>query len=116
MTLFHWQQPAILAILVLLTFVGWLGQSTIGYLYKIVPFLIWHKRYGPLVGQQKVPLMRDIIHQRWAMLSFWLINVGLLGAALSALFTWVLLSQIAAGVMGAGLVVAAANIVGVLRT
>ncbi len=114
-TLFHWQQPALLAILVLLTFVGWLGQSTIGYLYKIVPFLIWHKRYGPLVGRQKVPLMRDMIHQRWAMLSFWLINVGLLGTALSALFTWVLLSQIAAGVMGAGLVVAAANVVGVLR-
>ena len=84
-TLFHWQQPAILAVLVLLTLVGSLGQSITGYLYKIVPFLIWHKRYGPLVGRQKVPLMRDIIHQRWAMLSLWLINVGLIGTALFAL-------------------------------
>ncbi|MEO8971168.1 MAG: hypothetical protein ABI406_06150 [Ktedonobacteraceae bacterium] len=113
--LFHWQQPAILAVLVLLALVGWLGQSTIGYLYKIVPFLIWNKRYGPLVGRQKVPLMRDMIHQRWATLSLWFINVGLIGTSLSALFTWVLPSQIAAGIMGVGLVVAAINIVGVLR-
>lgn len=113
--LFHWQQPALLAVLVLLALVGWLGQSTIGYLYKIVPFLIWNKRYGPLVGHRKVPLMRDMIHQRWAMFSFWFINIGLIGTALAALFTWVWPSQVAAGMMGAGLVLAAINIVGVLR-
>ncbi len=115
-TLLHWQQPAILSVLVLLALVGWLGQSTIGYLYKIVPFLIWNKRYGPLVGRQKVPLMRDMIHQRWATLSFWLINAGLIGTSLLALFTLVLPSQIAAGIMGAGLVIATINIVGVLRS
>ena len=114
-TLFHWQQPAILPLLVLLAFVGWLGQSTIGYLYKIVPFLIWNKRYGPLVGRQKVPLMRDMIHQRWAIISFWFINVGLVGTSLLALFALVLPAQIAAGIMGAGLIVAAINIIGVLR-
>lgn len=113
--LLHWQQPALLAVLVLLTLVGWTGQSITGYLYKIVPFLIWHKRYGPLVGRQKVPLMRDMIHQRWAMFSFWFINVGLIGTALAALLTWVWPSQVAAGMMGAGLVLAAINIVGVLR-
>lgn len=113
--LFHLQQPEILAVLLLLTLVGWLGQSTTGYLYKIVPFLIWHKRYGPLVGRQKVPLMRDMIHQRWATLSLWLINVGLIGTSLLALLTWVLPSQIAAGIMGAGLMIATINILGVLR-
>jgi hypothetical protein len=87
---FGWRQPAVLAALV-----GWLGQSIIGYLYKIVPFLIWHARYGPLVGREHVPLMRELVHERWAWASFLLINIGLVGAILSALLMWVWPLQIA---------------------
>ncbi len=112
--LFHWQSPAVLAMLVLLTFVGWLGQSITGYLYKIVPFLIWNKRYGPLVGRQKVPLMREMVHQHWAILSFWLINAGLLNTVVFALVGWVLLAQIATTCIGVGLLLAAINIGGML--
>jgi hypothetical protein len=67
---FGWRQPAVLAALELAALVGWLGQSIIGYLYKIVPFLIWHARYGPLVGREPVPLMRELVHERWAWASF----------------------------------------------
>jgi hypothetical protein len=112
--LFGWQQPAVLAALGLATFVGWLGQSIIGYLYKIVPFLIWHTRYGPLVGRARVPLMRELVHERWAWLSWWLINGGLVGVILSALLAWSILLQITSGLLGAGLVLAAANSVGVV--
>jgi hypothetical protein len=63
---FGWRQPAMLAALGLAALVGWLGQSIIGYLYKIVPFLIWHASYGPLVGRKRVPLMRELVHERWA--------------------------------------------------
>lgn len=113
--LFGLWQPAVLAALGLAAFVGWLGQSMIGYLYKIVPFLIWHDRYGPLVGRERVPLMRELVHERWAWASFWLINVGLVGAILSALLMWVWPLQLASGLLGAGLVLAAANVVGVVR-
>ena len=113
--LFGLWQPAVLAALGLAAFVGWLGQSMIGYLYKIVPFLIWHDRYGPLVGRERVPLMRELVHERWAWASFWLINVGLVGAILSALLMWVLPLRLASGLLGAGLVLAAANVVGVVR-
>lgn len=109
-----WYGPSILTALGLLTLVGWLGQSIIGYLYKIVPFLIWHTRYGPLVGRQKVPLMRDMIHQRWSVISFWCINIGVIGAALAALFAMILPLQIACGVVGAGIVLAAVNSIGVV--
>lgn len=108
--LFGWQQPVILAALGLAALVGWLGQSIIGYLYKIVPFLIWHTRYGPLVGRERVPLMRELVHERWAWLSWWLINGGLVGVILSALLAWSILLQITSGLLGAGLVLAAANI------
>jgi hypothetical protein len=111
----RWQQPAAFAALGLAALVGWLGQSTVGYLYKIVPFLIWQSRYGPFVGRQKVPLMRELLHERWAWASWWLINVGLAGVLLSALLAWVIPVQIASGVLGAGLVLAAINVIGVVR-
>jgi hypothetical protein len=112
---FGWRQPAMLAALGLAALVGWLGQSIIGYLYKIVPFLIWHASYGPLVGRKRVPLMRELVHERWAWASFWLINVGLVGAMFSALLMWVLPLQITSGLLGAGLLLAAANVVSVVR-
>jgi hypothetical protein len=111
---FRWQQPAVLAALGLAALVGWLGQSIIGYLYKIIPFLIWHTRYGPLVGREKIPLMREMVHERWAWLSWWLINCGLLGAILSALFAWSMPLQITSGLLGAGLLLAVANSIGVV--
>lgn len=54
-----WCQERLLVTLAAL--IGWLGQSVVGYLYKIVPFLIWQSRYSALVGKQPVPLMRDLI-------------------------------------------------------
>ena len=113
--LFGWLQPGILAALALAALVGWLGQSTTGYLYKIVPFLIWHHRYGPLVGRQKVPLMREMLHQRWARLSWWLINAGLAGAIICALGGWLVPMQFAAGVMAMGFLLVAVNVVGIVR-
>lgn len=108
--LLGWQQQALIAALGLAVLVGWLGQSIVGYLYKIVPFLVWHTRYGPLVGYQKVPLMRDLIHERGAWLSWWLINVGIVGAVVSALCSWVVPLQIACGLLGCGLLLVAINI------
>ena len=110
-----WPQPSTLVVLGLAALVGWLGQSTVGYLYKIVPFLVWQHRYGSLVGHQKVPLMRELVHERWAWGSWWLINIGLACALFSALFMWILPLQIASGLLGVGFVLAAINIFGVVR-
>ncbi|HEX6796864.1 MAG TPA: hypothetical protein VF116_04010 [Ktedonobacterales bacterium] len=112
--LFGWGRPPIFAALGLAVLVGWLGQSIIGYLYKIVPFLIWQARYGPLVGRQKVPLMRDLVHQRAAALSFWLLNGALPAALLCAVLGWTAPLQIASGLLGASLLLAAANVCGVV--
>ena len=58
--------------------------------------------------------MRELVHERWAWLSWWLINGGLVGVILSALLAWSILLQITSGLLGAGLVLAAANIAGVV--
>ncbi len=112
--LFGWGSPRLFVTLGLAALVGWLGQSTLGYLLKIVPFLIWQSRYGALVGRQKVPLMRDLVHQRWATSAFWLVNGALPLVALFALLGWVIPLQLAAAALGAGLILAAANVVGIM--
>lgn len=114
-SVFGWRQSTVLVALGLATLVGWLGQSIIGYLYKIVPFLIWHARYGPLVGHQKVPLMRELVHERWAWISWWLLNISLPGAIFSALFMWTVSLQITGGLLGTALMLTAINVVGVVR-
>jgi cbb3-type cytochrome oxidase subunit 1 len=110
-----WEEPAVLAALVLAALVGWLGQSMIGYLYKIVPFLVWQHRYGPLAGRQKVPLMREMLHERLAWLSWWAINAGLIATLCAMLLHIVWLAQLTGGVLGLGLALAACNIAGVVR-
>jgi hypothetical protein len=105
-----WGEPQLFVALGLGAFVGWLGQSTIGYLYKIVPFLIWQDRYGELVGRQKVPLMREMLHSRWTKASWWLLNLGLPVAMLMLLLGLEWLLVIACAVLGVGLLLAAANI------
>jgi hypothetical protein len=109
----HAGEPALVA-LGLAALVGWLGQSMLGYLYKIVPFLVWQTRYAPLVGRQSVPLMRDLVRQPIARLSFWAINVALPLAIVCALIDWTAAFQVAASALGLGLALAAANIIGIV--
>lgn len=114
--LFGWHDPRLLTVLALAALLGWLGQSIIGYLYKIVPFLIWQERYGPLVGRQKVPLMREMLHERWAWASWWLLNGGLLAVMLSvAVSPWLWIVQLACGILASGFILALLNIMGVMH-
>jgi len=49
-------------------FFGFLLAFIIGHLYKILPFLIWYKKFSPLVGKTKVPLLHQMIHTQTANL------------------------------------------------
>lgn len=106
--------PAIFTALGMAALIGWLGQSTVGYLYKIVPFLVWSERYGPLVGKQKVPLMRDLVHERWAWASWWLLNLSLPVMIGAACAQQVIILQIAGAGLALGLCLFAANLLLIL--
>lgn len=105
-----WGTPAVMTALVLAALVGWLGQSTVGYLYKIVPFLVWSERYGPLVGKQRVPLMKDMVQQRWTWVSWWLINLSLPSMIGATLAQQVIALRVASGGLALGLWLVAANL------
>ncbi|MBN2964339.1 hypothetical protein JWV37_06075 [Sulfurospirillum sp. T05] len=53
-----------------------------GHLYKILPFLVWYEFIAPLVGKQKVPMLHEMIVERYAYAQ---LILGVLGTTLFAL-------------------------------
>ena len=53
---------------------GWIAPVILGYMSKIVPFLWWTLKYGPLVGKTKTPLLADLVKDRHIqiLLTAWL--------------------------------------------
>jgi hypothetical protein len=97
-----------------LLLVGWIGQTILGNLQKIVPFLVWNQRYARRVGRTKTPLLRDLIHLPTARLAFWLLNAGILAEAAALAFASPLAVSLAAIPVALALVLCAANLAGVL--
>ncbi len=98
----------------LLFLLGFIAQTIMGYLYKVVPFLVWNRRYAPLIGRQKVPLMRELIRERTARFTFPLYNLGLL-CLLGAVWWDADLVRPAAAIVAAATWLFAANLLAVLR-
>ncbi len=97
-----------------LLLMGWIGQSVLGNLQKIVPFLVWNQRYASRIGREKVPLLRDLIHLPTARLAFWLFNGGILAEAVALALAQPLAISLAAIPVALALILCAINIVGVL--
>lgn len=105
-----WGDTRLVTALGLAALVGWLGQNTLGYLYKIVPFLVWQDRFGARVGRERVPLMRDLVRASWAWASFWTLNGALVGVILALLLGWEGVAQVCCVPLGLALVLAAVNV------
>jgi hypothetical protein len=64
---------------------GALSLFVAGHYYKILPFLIWFHRYGPLVGKQPVPRVVDLYAAAPANLAAALLGAGALGLVVATL-------------------------------
>lgn len=96
--------PALLEGYLFLAIVGAISTFVAGHYYKIVPFLIWYHRFGPLVGEGPVPKVAELFSARAASAT----------VALSVLGTWVLLAGIllaSESVVRAGALVFAAAVI-----
>ena len=72
---------------------GFLGSFITANLYKIIPFLIWQKRFAPLIEEQTVPMLYEMIATKLAdaqwvftSLGIFVMGLGLLLAQESLLF------------------------------
>lgn len=75
--------------------------------YKIVPFLVWYHRYGPLAGKQPVPRVADLYDARAARAATGLLFAGAVALALSVGSGAGIAARVAAGVLAAGAAVEA---------
>ncbi|MFY9143560.1 hypothetical protein [Sulfuricurvum sp.] len=72
---------------------GFLGFLITAHLYKIVPFLVWFERYAPFIDERDVPMLHQLLPERWANLQWRLALGGLAAVALAIVFSHSLLWQ-----------------------
>lgn len=86
-------------------FVVLLGAFTLlvaGHYYKIIPFLVWNHRYGPLLGKQRVATVAELFSERVALVNVALLVSGMAGLALATFIGSEVLARLAATVFAAG--------------
>ncbi|HLR79910.1 MAG TPA: hypothetical protein VK119_04955, partial [Bacillota bacterium] len=64
---------------------GWIIFSILGYLYKIVPFLWWTHKFSNKIGQEKVPTLKEMIHEKRSVFLFILFTVSTIGLTVGGL-------------------------------
>lgn len=74
-------RPRMATAYVLLLVLG-ISLFVAAHYYKIVPFLVWYHRFGPLAGKQKVPRVSELYSARWATVAGALLVGGVLALAL----------------------------------
>jgi cbb3-type cytochrome oxidase subunit 1 len=93
---------------------GWLGLTTLGQLYKIVPFLVWTHRFAPKMGKERVPLLKDLYPLPLARGGFMALVAGLVLAVAGILSGLLPLVQGGFGLCLAGATIAASNLIRVV--
>ena len=59
----------------------------LGYLYKIVPFLVWTHKYSEKVGKEKVPTLKEMMNEKLGVILYRLFTISIFGIIVSAAFS-----------------------------
>jgi hypothetical protein len=76
---------------------GWISLSIVGMALKIVPFLVWYRVYGPLVGTRALPGLAALGSPGAEAASWALLTAGFLslaGAAAAGSALWISVSAV----------------------
>ena len=90
-----------------LLLLGGVSLFVAGHYYKIVPFLIWYHRFGPLVGLRPVPKVHELYSARAASIAGGLLMAGWLGLVVGVILGSPLVARASALVFAAGTIVEA---------
>lgn len=107
--------PRLLSGYLLLAIVGAISTFVAGHYYKIVPFLVWYHRFGPLVGERAVPKVAELYSSRAASATVVLATLGTAGMLLGLALASVATVRAGAIVFGAAAVVETVQIALVAR-
>lgn len=84
--------------------------------YRIVPFLVWYHRFGPLAGTRPLPRVSDLYSTRWAHAAGVSLGVGCAGLVAAVASGHGLAAQAAAAIFACGAAIVGAQMTLVWRT
>ena len=94
---------------------GALTLFVAAHYYKIVPFLVWYHRFGPLAGKRPLPRVADLYDERAAYLAAGLLVLGALGLVAATLLAAPGTARLATVAFAGGVAVLTAQMIGVSR-
>jgi hypothetical protein len=101
-----WSPPSLVAAYGAALILGF-SLFVAAHYYKIVPFLVWYHRYGPLLGERPVPQVAELYSARWAGLAAVLMAAGFAGVIVAVLAGAGAWARAAAGVAAVGVAIEA---------
>jgi hypothetical protein len=84
--------------------------------YKIVPFLVWYHRFGPLAGRQPVPRVGELYSARIATIAVGALAIGAAGLTLAVAIGQPLVAPGAALVLTGGVMIEGVQMLKLWRT
>jgi hypothetical protein len=94
---------------------GALGLFVAGHYYKILPFLVWFHRFGPLAGKRPLPTVAELYGRWTAEAAAALLALGAAGVVAGILLTHVALTRAGAWLFAAGSAVFIVQMAGIAR-
>ncbi len=94
---------------------GGISLFVAGHYYKIVPFIVWYHRFGPLVGKRKVPKVAELYSEVTARIDAAVLVSGWMGIAAGTWAGSATLVRVSAVVLSAGAVLEAIVIARIAR-
>lgn len=98
-----------------LAFFGVVSLAIIGMLYKILPFLIWYRRYSSLIGKTKVPALSALYSARLQAISYFVYLSGIAITTGGILASHAMVVRSGCSLLAAGLGLLGANLWLMLR-
>jgi hypothetical protein len=94
-------------------FLGLVGVASLaimGMLYKIVPFLVWFKRYSIQIGRAQVPSLAELYSARVQALGYWMFLAGVGSTCVAAVFCSEIGVRMGCGLLALGIATLVFNV------
>ncbi len=110
-----WQNVQLMTTYIFVVIVGGISLFIAGHYFKIVSFIVWYHRFGPLVGKKRVPRVADLYSARAAQAVLVLLVAGVAVVASGILAGSALAIRIGALALTCGVMLEAREMVRIAR-
>jgi len=115
--LYYFQHnESILTLAMWILLVGFFGFLILGNFYKVVPFLVWFQVYSPLIEEQSVPMLHELVNKKLASWQFISSLSGFILSVIGLYIGQIVVFYVGVTLLAFGGVMFALNIYKILKT